>query len=415
MQTRLSLQSRIAATMLLLTALAGVVFGIWTRISDDRMASSLTRELLTAELDHYENLLAIDAAAPPLSSANLRIYGAAQRALLPAAIAALPPGVHYPIRVDGRHYHVLVRDGPHGRLVITYDITSHDRQQRLATLVMVLGLMALLIMTAWAAFGVSNRLVSPVNALARRVSAIEPGRRHTPFSPEFAATELEPIAASVDTLLDRLEGFVAREHSFTETASHELRTPLAVVQGAVEIVAEQTRSQPQTQKAVARIQRAVREMTDYTQALLILAREGADPVADGARCDVAQVLERVAEDLQLISPGTTIRVARTASEPVRVNAPDSVVAMVIANLLRNAIQHGSGGAVQCRLADRTLSVANAGEIDPAVRTHLFERRVTTSAAGHGMGLDIAARLCDRYGWQVDLASEGGRTVATIMF
>ena len=53
---------------------------------------------------------------------------------------------------------------------------------------------------------------------------------------QFAGNELEPIARSIDTFMERLDGFVEREQSFTATASHELRTPLAVMRGAVELL-----------------------------------------------------------------------------------------------------------------------------------------------------------------------------------
>ena len=73
--------------------------------------------------------------------------------------------------------------------------------------------------------------------------------------------------------MERLDGFVEREQSFTATASHELRTPLAVMRGAVELLETQAADRPGAGKALARIQRAVREMTEFTDALLALSRE----------------------------------------------------------------------------------------------------------------------------------------------
>ncbi len=61
---------------------------------------------------------------------------------------------------------------------------------------------------------------------------------------QFAGNELEPIARSIDTFMERLDGFVEREQSFTATASHELRTPLAVMRGAVELLETQTAGRP---------------------------------------------------------------------------------------------------------------------------------------------------------------------------
>ena len=415
MQPRISLRSRIAGTMLALVAAAGVLFGLWTHVSDDRMENALTRELLVAELDHYEDELAVRPGAVPLSSANLRIYGPSQSHELPTKLSGLGPGEHRPITIGDKLYHVLIRDGSYGRMVITYDVTLHERQEKIAVMIMVLGLGALLIMTAWAAFGVSNRLVGPVHELAHRLAQIEPGKHHRRIAGEFDGTELEPIARSVDTMLERLEGFVAREQSFTETASHELRTPLAVVQGAVELVAEQTRSQPNTQKAVGRIQRAVREMTEFIEALLVLSREDRLPDPGDGSCDVPTLLARVVDDLQSIASDRRISLDVEPGARLRIAAPDSVLTMIVSNLLRNAIQHGKGERIECRLRGRTLAVVSDGEVAPAFRERLFERRFTTRNDGHGIGLYIAHKICLRYGWSIDLASECGRTTASVTF
>ena len=400
--------------MLALVAAAGVLFGVWTHVSDDRMESALTRELLDAELDHFEDRLAEQPDAQPLNSANLRIYGPAQSTDQPAPVAGLAAGEYRPITIGERLYHVIVRDGRYGRMVITYDVTRHERQEKFAVLVMALGLAALLTMTAWAAFGVSNHLVGPVHSLADRLAQIEPGKRHRRVSGEYEGTELEPIARSLDTLLERLEGFVAREQSFTEAASHELRTPLAVVQGAVELLAEHAESQPAMRKAVARIQRAVREMTEFTEALLVLAREDRLPEPGDGSCDVPALVGRLVEDLQSIAGRREIALDLEPTARLNVAAPDSVVTMVIGNLLRNALQHGTGERVECRLRGRSLTVASEGEISPAVRERLFERHFTTGG-GQGMGLYIARQICERYGWQLHITSAQGWTNATVTF
>jgi len=216
-------------------------------------------------------------------------------------------------------------------------------------------------------------------------------------------------------MLERLEGFVAREQSFTETASHELRTPLAVVQGAVELVAEQTRSQPNTQKAVGRIQRAVREMTEFIEALLVLSREDRLPDPGDGSCDVPTLLTRVVDDLQSIASDRRISLDVEPGARLRIAAPDSVLTMIVSNLLRNAIQHGKGERIECRLRGRTLAVVSDGEVAPAFRERLFERHFTTRNGGQGIGLYIAHQICLRYGWSIDLASECGRTTASVTF
>jgi signal transduction histidine kinase len=413
LRLRLSLRSRIAGAILALVAIAGALLATFAHVAEDRIELSVRYDLLSEELSHYEQRLRVDPGAEPLKSARLRIYRAVDLAELPRQIAILRPGSHYPVRYKDQYYHVLVRDGEFGRLYITYDVTPQLIRERVAVLLLALGVAATVIMAALAAYGVSSRLVGPINRLAAALADIDPRQRNVRIGGEFVGNELEPIGRSVDTFLERLDGFVEREQAFTSTASHELRTPLAVIQGAVELIEEQTREQPPPQKALARVKRAVREMSEFIEALLTLSREDLAPGAD-ADSDVTVILPRVVEDQQAVAGGKQI-VMDVDPAPLRVHAPDSMVAMVIGNLVRNALQHGKGEEVVCRIRERELTVTNVGSIAEGNLERAFDRGFTTRPGGHGMGLYLVRRICDRYGWKVALDSTNEGTTAKVEF
>jgi signal transduction histidine kinase len=415
MKQQLSLRSRIAGTILAVVTLAGVLLSVVAHFVDERLEETETYDLLSEELTHYEQRMRADPGAEPLASARLTIYRASDFARMPRQIVALPPGFHNAIRLDGRILRVLVKDGEFGRLYVSYDVTAHTAQERIALLVLILGLAAIIAMAAWAALGLSSRLVGPVRELASRLSDIDPRTRNLRIANEFAGNELEPIARSVDSFLERLDGFVEREQSFTATASHELRTPLAVIQGAVELISEQTQDQPATMRPMDRIRRAVREMSEFTEALLTMSREESIEQNQGTLCDVASILPRVVEDQRAIASGKQIELTLDTATPLHVQAPDSMVAMLIGNLVRNALQHGKGTRVVCHVEQGALTVSNDGEIAPADLPRVFERRFTTRSGGHGMGLYLVKRICERYGWAIHLASHGQQTVATVHF
>src|SRR5512138_3428571 len=236
---QLSLRARIAGTTVALIALAGIVLGAWAYQADERLKHNITFDLLSEELTHFEQRMRVDRGAEPLRSARLRIYRSSDLAELPRHIAMLKPGAMHRVRSEGRLLDVLVRDGDFGRLYITYDVTTYATQDAIALLVLAIGVIAIVIVAALAASAISRRLVEPVTALAERLTQIDPGERHVRIGAQFAGNELEPIARSVDMFMERLDGFVEREQSFTATASHELRTPLAVMRGAVELLEAQ--------------------------------------------------------------------------------------------------------------------------------------------------------------------------------
>jgi signal transduction histidine kinase len=412
--SRLSLRARIAGTMIALVASAGLVLSAWAYLADEQLKRNITLDLLSEELTHFEQRMRVDRGAEPLRSARLSIYRSSDLAELPRHIAMLKPGEMHRVRSGGRLLDVLVRDGDFGRLYITYDVTTYATQDAIALLVLAIGVIGIVMVAALAAAAISARLVEPVTALAERLTQIDPGERHVRIGAQFAGNELEPIARSVDMFMERLDGFVEREQSFTATASHELRTPLAVMRGAVELLEAAAADRPGAGKALARIQRAVREMTEFTDALLALSREQQAAAASDAICDVNAVLARVVEDQRSVSPGKRIVLEIEGDASLQVAAPESMVAMTIGNLVRNAVQHGTGGEVLCRSHGHELMVTNAGTL-PTASLSTAARRFTTHPGGHGMGLYLVRRICERYGWNISLENGPAGVTARVGF
>src|SRR5215831_6658947 len=335
MKARLSLRTRIAGAMLALVAVSAVLVAVLARFTVQRMEENSNYELLAEELLTFEQRLRTNPAVEPLRSAALHIYRSSDISELPRDIARLKPGIYRSVRRNGRSWRVLVRDSEFGRLYVTYDVTDLESAQRIALLVLIGGVCATLTLTTWAAFRLSRQLVDPIHRLADRLSNIDPRERHLRIADEFSGDELEPIARSFDHFLARVEGFVEREQAFTSSASHELRTPLAVIQGAVELLAAQHGSDQNA--PLLRIERAVREMSEFTSALLSLAREPDANMATDATCNVAALLPRVIEDQSVVAPQRSIDYA-TKTDSLVVPAHESMVAIVIGNLLRNALQ-----------------------------------------------------------------------------
>ena len=185
--------------------------------------------------------------------------------------------------------------------------------------------------------------------------------------------------------------------------------------GAVELLDEQTRAIPAAQKPLARIHSALREMSEFTDALLTLSREDAVERASAADSDLNAVIARVLEDQRAIAAEKQIVLHADTPSSIRVPAPESMVAMVIGNLVRNAVQHGQSTTVECQLNGRELSVINTGRLDSRDADRVFERSFTTSPGGHGMGLYLVRRICQRYGWEIELKQVDERVVARVRF
>ncbi|MEJ2456078.1 MAG: HAMP domain-containing sensor histidine kinase, partial [Candidatus Thiodiazotropha sp.] len=200
--------------------------------------------------------------------------------------------------------------------------------------------------------------------------------------------------------------------------SQELRTPQAVIQGATELLMPYPIKDEKNRLRIARIDRAVAEMSEISGALLALAREGEAPPAHPGDCDVQGIAEElVSRYRQLLRDKPVALTLEVAAQP-KVAVDRAVVAMVLGNLLRNALTFTDRGEVMIRLESDAIEVEDTGQglgaVDVQQLFHPYVRGERSQGAG--LGLSLVQRLCERQGWQVTLTSlPSGGTLARLCF
>ena len=102
-----------------------------------------------------------------------------------------------------------------------------------------------------------------------------------------------------------------------------------------------------------------------------------------------------------------------------VNAADpKLLVIIMANLIRNSFIFTERGAVHIRLEVHRLEVSDTGIGIPSNELgHVFQRLYKGKLSdGFGIGLSLVKRICNRYGWVIQLDSEEGKgTRATLTF
>ena len=68
----------------------------------------------------------------------------------------------------------------------------------------------------------------------------------------------------------------------------------------------------------------------------------------------------------------------------------------------------------CRSQGHELVVTNAGTL-PTENLSAAPRRFTTHPGGHGMGLYLVRRICERYGWEIKLENSARGVTARVGF
>jgi signal transduction histidine kinase len=442
MRRRRSLRFRVAAAFAALGALLSFLFagGIWLAAHD--VSRRLMDETLEAELADYMSRHARNPVSLPPSTAGLRGYllpMAANDTPLPAELKPLMPGRH-DVLLNGTPYRVAIAERAGIRYVLLFDASHQQRREQRFLLYLGVGVLLMTLVSSLGGLWLAGLVIAPVTDLAAAVGAaapdspprfahlIRPSRhghnsrngRHTPFSqagdPGAPGDEIDELARTFDRYFDRLAAFVERERAFATDASHELRTPLAAIRGAAELLAEDPSLSPVQATRVARITRTAEDMGELIAAILLLARESDEPI--DAPCDANRIAGNCIERYRSLATARNNRIDLDLAGEVHLAVPAAYFAIVLANLVHNAIAHTRDGSIVVTLDDKRLVVRDTGSgIPPADLAHVFERHYRgADSSGAGIGLSLVKRICERLNWQISVANRAsGGTAITIDF
>jgi len=420
MSAKPSLRNRVAVTLAVFGAVVSLTLAVTIYLVSHDLERRLIDETLTAELDdlverHQRNPLSV-----PERTATIRAFVVPYLEGMhpaPPAVAALAPGQHQ-IALDDTPYRAAVRRVGEQHFVVLYDISALQRREQGFVLLLAGSVVLITVISALSGRWLATRAIAPVTALVRRAAELRPDESHRPLAGEFPWVEVQQLAADFDAYRARLHDFIERERLFTGDVSHELRTPLAVIGGAAELLLADPSLDDGSRARAARIGRAVTEMSEMTGALLALAREQDAAIVHSPACDVEAVITELVERYSALSQGKPVELQLEVAGRPQIHADRAVLAMVVGNLLRNALSFTREGRIRVRIEADAVAVydngVGIGDVDVSV---LFQPYIRgPGSGGAGLGLSLVRRLCERYGWRVTLANlPDGGTLARLEF
>lgn len=415
-ERRLRLNTRLWRAFLLQIALisATAVAGVY--LAEFAIREILIVSALEREADYFwaRHKITHQTPAPNTNTFIGYVFDRDSREI-PDEFAGLSEGIHdLDTPVGERVVHVSEAEGR--RLYLVFDANN---VQRLATYFGVAPLALVLVVlysSAWIAYLIARRAVSPVIRLSRLVRNLDVE------TPDMHAFEEAPLAGAADAeiqsltnalrhLMVRVDEFVERERSFTREASHELRSPLTVIRMAADTLLKRETLDDGVRTAVERIRRAALDMEELGEALLLLARD-----AEGAtvheEVSVNDVVHHEIARCRMIYGAKRFTLEYEESALLTVSGSPRIVGAVLGNLVRNACAYTDEGTVSVRIAPEGVIIEDSGigmssEHLGRVFTPYY-RASQTRGSGHGIGLSMVKRLCDRFGWSIDMESEPDR-------
>ena len=197
----------------------------------------------------------------------------------------------------------------------------------------------------------------------------------------------------------RLQRQNERLEEFASVISHDLRNPLNVALGRLKL-AQRNHDSPHLDD----VARALGRMDDLIEDVLTAARSG-EPVEETEAVALADLAQECWTTTEKADASLVVETDLT------VRADPGRLRQLLANLFRNAVEHGGDGVtITVGDCEGGFFVADDGPGIPEDRREdVFDRGFTTADDGTGFGLSIVEEVAKAHGWTVDVteSANGG--------
>jgi signal transduction histidine kinase len=297
-----------------------------------------------------------------------------------------------------------------------------------------LGSLLLLLITGPLIAWLLHRGLLPLRQLAALAGQVSASSWE--FSPPASAretAELAPMTNALESTLQRLQRSFEQQRTFVSDSAHELKTAVAVVKSSLQLLELKERTPAEYHAGLERTLNDTQRLEELVAKMLTLARVESGPseadrpqAGSPASCDIAECARDTITQLRTVAALHAVDVVVHSTEDSCVPLAADDCAIVIENLLMNALQHSPRNAkvyltLRSENATIELTVADQGEgIDPSALPHIFDRFYrgdpsrARSTGGAGLGLAICKAVVERAGGTIELKSEPGKGTTAIV-
>ncbi len=185
-------------------------------------------------------------------------------------------------------------------LKITKDITAtRTLLNKILNYLLVINIAGFLLVIIYA-IGLSKMLVSPVKTLSNKLSNMNEHLMR-PIIVEELPEEFEPLGATINHLILRIQNFVKYQKELFIGTAHELKTPLAVIKLKNQVTLIKKRTPEEYIEALKITNKTVDEMNVIVSNILNIGRQEGMQLDKPQEVDVITLLRQKADDFNLLA------------------------------------------------------------------------------------------------------------------
>lgn len=226
--------------------------------------------------------------------------------------------------------------------------------------------------------------------------------------------EFDNILDSYEEMLLRLDIQNKKQIEFVHNSSHELKTPLFIISGYIDMIKRWGKKDPEIfNEALISIEDETKNMNVLIEKLLFLAKE-TEIKTEEIEAELSEIILGCISSLKRQYPKANINFT---PEYTIVKSDESLIKLLIKNILENAIKYGKDNPID-------ITLTNSDELNQAILTvedhgigmttnelhHIYDRffRANKSRSkeiqGHGLGMSIVKRIITLLNLDIKISS-----------
>lgn len=302
----------------------------------------------------------------------------------------------YPFNLDDKSY-----------LKITKDITQTKKLlQKIQKYIFIINIASILLVIIYAV-ALSKMLIAPIQTFAKKLANMN---EHliTEIDMKKLPKEFEPLGATLNHLILRIENFVKYQKELFIGTAHELKTPLAVIKLKNQVTLIKKRSVEEYIEAIKTTNKTVDEMNIIVSNILNIGRQEGAQLDRPVEVDVIEFLKQKANDFKLL--------AENEGKKLHMDfKPDSFITTLQISVLNQIIQNFLQNAIKFTPKNKSITLRSSKDdvgllievidegcgIDEGIDLFApFKRQGNKS--GVGLGLFLAKSAADALGAKISI-------------
>lgn len=259
-------------------------------------------------------------------------------------------------------------------------------------------------------------LFGPFNRILELMKTYQVGRQIQVEKISTRTLEFRKMQDLFHQMIGRIESDYRHLKEYTENMAHELQTPLAVIRNKTENLLAQEDAMRRHAETVKIIYDEANHLSKLGNTLNLLTKIENGEFRNAVKVATRPAIEKHIAAVEELAHLKSIEIAADLSEAQCLFIDPFLFDIVLKNLLRNAISHGTqSGPIRLQSEAESLTISNYGpplEIPPE---RLFERFANNHYGKNslGLGLSLVKKICELNDLSIDYRYGEGQHYFTV--